>query len=341
MTAQDDNTTLFDNLPAPTGDAAALAALGGDGLSSEELDQLSYKLYNFRRPDKFSKDHLRALQTIHESFCRQFGLVLTTYLRSHVELSVVSVDQLTYEEFVRSMPSPLTIAILELQPLPGQALLGYGYEVTSAIIDRMLGGRGAGDIIPRELTDIEQALIKRVIERTLTSLEEAWQSMMNVQFFMVDTEDNYNMIQVVTPGEIVALVTFEISIANKDGGLISLCVPYPMLEEVIDQLSAQRIFRGQVAQSTPDSQEKLLSKMDFAKVPVQVHLGGADTTMREILALQTGDVIQLDRMTNQNMLMCVNNKPKFYCRPGTLRKKMAVYIVEDVGNVESVEGFGL
>lgn len=318
----------------------SLATMAPDGGGNSGVD-LSYKAYNFRRPDKFSKDHLRALQTIHEGFCRQFGMVLTTYLRTHVELDVVSVDQLTYEEFVRSMPAPTTVSILELQPLPGQALLGYGFEVTSSIIDRMLGGSGMANEMPRELTDIETSLVKRVIERTLTSLEEAWQSMLEVQFFLVDMEDSYNMIQVVTPGEIVALVTFEVKIGNQESGLLSLCIPYPMVEETIDQLNAQRIFRGQLAESTQDSQEKLLEKMHYAKVPVQVHLGGTKVSVREILELKTGDVVQLDRMANEHMLMCINKKPKFYCRPGTLRKKLAVYIVEDVDNVEAVRGFGL
>lgn len=304
-------------------------------------DKLSYKLYNFRRPDKFSKDHLRALQTIHESFCRQISLVLTTYLRASVSLDVVSVDQLTYEEFVRSMPSPMTVSILEMQPLPGQTLLGFGFEVTSAIIDRMLGGKGNPDGRPRELTDIEQALIKRVIERTLSTLEEAWQSMMDVQVFMVGMEESYNMIQVVTPGEIVALVTFEIKIANKDSGLISLCIPYPVVEEVIDQLSAQRIFRGQQMESSPAEQERLLNKLHYAKVPVQVHLAGTQVRVSDLLALRVGDVLRLDRRAEEPLLMSVNNKAKFYCRPGTFRNHLAVTITEDVDIVESVEGFGL
>ncbi|MFN8615068.1 MAG: flagellar motor switch protein FliM [Vampirovibrionales bacterium] len=304
-------------------------------------DKLSYKLYNFRRPDKFSKDHLRALQTIHESFCRQISLVLTTYLRAGVTMDVVSVDQLTYEEFVRSMPSPMTVAILEMQPLPGQTLLGFGFEVTSAIIDRMLGGKGGSDQRPRELTDIEQALIKRVVERTLTSLEEAWQSMMDVQIFMVGMEENYSMIQVVTPGEIVALVTFEIKIANKDSGLISLCIPYPVVEETIDQLSAQRIFRGQQMESTAQDQERLLNKLHYAKVPVQVHLAGTKVRVNDLLALQVGDVLRLDRRAEEPLLMSINNKPKFFCRPGTFRNHMAVTITDDVDIVESVEGFGL
>ena len=350
MLSQEEIDKLLSSLSVDADDSGGLGLGTGLGvldmpeesaMDSRLSDKLSYKLYNFRRPDKFSKDHLRALQTIHESFCRQISLVLTTYLRASVSLDVVSVDQLTYEEFVRSMPSPMTVSILEMQPLPGQTLLGFGFEVTSAIIDRMLGGKGNPDGRPRELTDIEQALIKRVIERTLTVLEEAWQSMMDVQVFMVGMEESYNMIQVVTPGEIVALVTFEIKIANKDSGLISLCIPYPVVEEVIDQLSAQRIFRGQQMESSPAEQDRLLNKLHYAKVPVQVHLAGTQVRVSDLLALRVGDVIRMDRRAEEPLLMSINNKPKFYCRPGTFRNHLAVTITEDVDIVESVEGFGL
>ena len=348
MLSQEEIDKLLSSLSVDAEDGGGIGTSLGvldmpddSAMDSRLSDKLSYKLYNFRRPDKFSKDHLRALQTIHESFCRQISLVLTTYLRASVSLDVVSVDQLTYEEFVRSMPSPMTVSILEMQPLPGQTLLGFGFEVTSAIIDRMLGGKGNPDGRPRELTDIEQALIKRVIERTLSTLEEAWQSMMDVQVFMVGMEESYNMIQVVTPGEIVALVTFEIKIANKDSGLISLCIPYPVVEEVIDQLSAQRIFRGQQMESSPAEQERLLNKLHYAKVPVQVHLAGTQVRVSDLLALRVGDVIRMDRRAEEPLLMSVNNKAKFYCRPGTFRNHLAVTITEDVDIVESVEGFGL
>ncbi len=142
--------------------------------NSEDDYKKGYKLYNFRRPDKFSKDHLRALQDVHREFSRQIALVLTAYLRMHIDIDVVSTDQLTYDEFMRSMPSPITIGIFELNPLPGQILLGVSFEVLSCIVDRMLGGVGLSENRQRELTDIEEALAKKVIERTVKTLESAW-----------------------------------------------------------------------------------------------------------------------------------------------------------------------
>lgn len=269
------------------------------------------------------------------------GLVLTAYLRMTVEIDVVSVDQLTYDEFVRSMPSPMTVSILELDPLPGQVLMGFGYEVTSSVIDRMLGGPGLAEPKARELTDIEQSLIRRVIDRTIVSLEEAWRSMMNVNASMVGLEETYALIQVATPGEIVALITFEVNLGNKNSGLISLCIPYPVLEGVIGQLSAQHIFHRQQSSVPFEEQEKILKKLNYAKMPVSVMLGGTSITVRDLLDLAVGDVIRLDREASQSLLTCVNGRPKFFSRPGKLKDNLAVYVVDPVEDEESIEGFGL
>lgn len=343
MLSQEEIDSLLSSLSVGLEQPAGISPEGGDGTGAGEavFEKRNYKLYNFRRPDKFSKDHLRALQTIHESFARQLGLVMTAYLRMTVEINVVSVDQLTYDEFIRSMPSPMTVSIIELDPLPGQVLFGLGYEVTSSVIDRMLGGSGGSEARARELTDIEQSLIRRVVERSNVCLEEAWQSVMSVNLSLVGMEESYALIQVATPGEIVALITFEVNIGNKNSGLISLCIPYPVLEGVISQLSAQHIFHRQQALVPFEEQEKILKKLNYAKIPIQVLLGGTSLSIGDLLELSPGDVIRLDRKASDNLLACVNGLPKFYCRPGKVKDKLAVYVYEDVNEVEAIKGFGL
>lgn len=340
MLSQDEIDSLLSSLSVGL-DQSAVAEEAAPGEESSHYEKRNYKLYNFRRPDKFSKDHLRALQTIHENFARQLGLVMTAYLRMTVEIDVVSVDQLTYDEFVRSMPSPMTVSILELDPLPGQVLMGMGYEVTSSIIDRMLGGPGLAEPKARELTDIEQSLIRRVLDRAIVSLEEAWRSVMNINATMVGMEESYALIQVATPGEIVALITFEVNLGNKNSGLVSLCIPYPVLEGVISQLSAQHIFHRQQSTMPVEEQEKILKKLNYAKTPIQVLLGGTTINVNDLMNLAVGDVIRLDREANEHMLACVNGRPKFFCRPGKLKDKLAVFVVDDVEIEEAIEGFGL
>lgn len=312
-------------------------------LHKAKTNPRNYKLYNFKRPDKFSKDHLRALQSVHENFARQFGMILTSYLRMPTEVDVVSVDQLTYDEFIRSMPNPMTVGILEIAPLPGQILIGFSHEVTSSVIDRMLGGPGLSEQYPRELTDIEQSLIRRVIERSMSGLEDAWQTIMTVDASLNSMEESYTMIQVATPGEIVALITFEVNIGNgKSSGLISLCLPYPVLETVISQLSAQNIFHGkQQGAVSEEEQLKVLRKLHYAKVPIQVLLGGTHLSVEDMVNLRVGDVIRLDRKASSHMLTCVNGVPKFFCRPGKLGKNLAVYVYDPIDQLEAIEGFGL
>jgi flagellar motor switch protein FliM len=330
---------------------AGMGASAGQGVSPAAaevpfVDNRNCKLYNFRRPDKFSKDHLRALQTIHEGFARQLSMVLTGYLRMPIDIEVISVDQLTYDEFIHSMPNPMLVSVVEMNPMPGQALLGFSHEVTSGLIDRMLGGPGNAESRPRELTDIEQQLIRRVINRSIATLQESWSSVVEVTTKLVGLEESYVLIQVATPGEIVALVTLQVSFGKQEFGLISFCLPYPVLEGVIDQLSAQHIFHGGARTHTESEQEKVLARLNQAKIPVSVLLGGTKIHVNDLIELQVGDVIRLNRSITDDLLVCVNNQPKFFGKPGTRHKKLAALTTgplseEDSTSSKLMEGFGL
>ncbi len=288
-----------------------------------------YKLYNFRRPDKFSKDHLRALQDLHKEFSRQLSLVLTAYLRMRIEIEVVSTDQLTYDEFIRSMPSPMTIGIFELAPLPGQILLGLSFDILSCIVDRMLGGLGLSEHKQRELTDIEEALAKKVIERIVKNLEGAWSNIVPVHGNIVGLDNNYQTVQIASTGEIVALITFEIQIAGKYFGLMSLCFPYPVLETVLGNLSTQHIFQTKGIVATTEDRQKMIQKLNTSNVDISVIFGSTEITMEEFLDLKEGDIIKLDTKLTDDLIVKVNNEKKYFARPGTLNNKMSVKITEE------------
>lgn len=308
--------------------------------NSEDDYKKGYKLYNFRRPDKFSKDHLRALQDVHREFSRQISLVLTAYLRMHIEIDVVSTDQLTYDEFMRSMPSPITIGIFELNPLPGQILLGVSFEVLSCIVDRMLGGVGISENRQRELTDIEEALAKKVIERTVKTLESAWSGIIPVQAEVVGLDNSYQMIQVATSGEIVALITFEVQIAGKYFGLISLCFPYPVLENVLAHLSTQHIFQTKGIVATTEERQKMIQKLNTSKVDLSVIYGSCDIPLEEFIHIKEGDIIKLENKTNEDLVVKVNDEKKFFARPGTLKNNICIKITDRYdATVDSLKGY--
>lgn len=295
-----------------------------------------YKLYNFRRPDKFSKDHLRGLQDIHREFSRQLSMALTAYLRMHLEVNVVSVDQLTYDEFTRSMPTPITIGVFELSPLPGQALIGISFEVLSSIVDRMLGGVGISENNNRELTDIEESLAKKVVERTVKTLESAWKHIMPVQGNVVDLDNNYTLVQVATPGEIVALITLEVQIDNKHFGLISLCFPYPILENILPQLTTQHIYQTKGLSATSEERQQMINKLNTSTVDIKVILGDTDATLQDLIDLKIGDVIKLNNKATDNLIMEINDNKKFFVRPGTLKNKVCVKITDRYNETDDI-----
>ena len=294
----------------------------------DDSEHKSYKLYNFRRPDKFSKDNLRALRDIHREFSKSISLILSGYLRMRVEIEIVSVDQLTYEEFVRSMPSPISVGVFEFEPLSGQILLGISFEVISCIVNRMLGGVGAIDPQTRELTDIEKALAKKVINIIIKSLEDSWNAIVPVTGKFISLDDNYQSIQVATAGEIVALLTFEVQIGGKHFGLFSICFPYPVLETVLTHLSTQHIFQTKGLVATNDERMKMISKLNLSLADVRVQFGTCSITLDDFMQLSEGDIIKLDNKIQDDLIVKVNGEKKFFARPGTLKNQVCVKITD-------------
>lgn len=293
-----------------------------------DSEHKSYKLYNFRRPDKFSKDNLRALRDIHREFSKAISLVLSGYLRMRVEIEIVSVDQLTYEEFVRSMPSPISVGVFEFEPLSGQVLLGISFEVISCIVNRMLGGVGNIENQSRELTDIEKALAKKIINIIIKSLEDSWNTIIPVTGKFISLDDNYQSIQVATAGEIVALLTFEVQISGKHFGLFSICFPYPVLETVLGHLSTQHIFQTKGLVASNDERLKMITKINTSNVDLRVQFGQCNITLDDFLQLSEGDIIKLDNKVQDDLIVKVNGEKKFFARPGTMKDKICVKITD-------------
>ena len=267
-----------------------------------DTEHKSYKLYNFRRPDKFSKDNLRALRDIHREFSKAISLVLSGYLRMRVEIEIVSVDQLV--------------------------LLGISFEVISCIVNRMLGGVGNIENQTRELTDIEKALAKKIINIIIKSLEDSWNAIIPVTGKFISLDDNYQSIQVATAGEIVALLTFEVQISGKHFGLFSLCFPYPVLETVLGHLSTQHIFQTKGLVASNDERMKMITKINTSNVDLRVQFGQCNITLDDFLQLSEGDIIKLDNKVQDDLIVKVNGEKKFFARPGTLKDKICVKITD-------------
>lgn len=285
------------------------------------------KVYDFKRPNKFSKDQLHTVQAIHENFSRLVTTYFSARLRTQVQTTVVSVEQLTYEEVVGSIPNPTIMNVLTVEPLDGNVIFEINPGIAFTIIDRLFGGPGEAPEKVRGLTDIERSVVEKVVTGLLELLGEAWESIVEIHPNLEMIESNPQFAQIVSPTEMVVLVTFEIKIGDKEG-LMTLCIPYIVLEPIIGKLSAHFWFSNSSRKVTQAQTDALKERVEKVKVPMSVILGNSNITIRELLELQVGDVIQLDKSTAHPMDMVVGTKAKFKGVPGVVGHRMAMQITQ-------------
>jgi flagellar motor switch protein FliM len=299
-------------------------------VSAEEMKveqkQKKIKIYDFKRPDKFSKDQIRTLYMLHENFARLINTYLSAHLRTLVHIDVASVDQLTYEEFIRSLPNPSVIGVFQMKPLKGNALFELNPNIVFSIIDRLFGGPGLPPAKPRPLTDIEEAIVRRVINKTLESFQEAWKQVVGIEPRLEVIETNPQFTQIVPPNDMVVIITLQTKIGQAEG-FFNICLPYLVLEPIMSKLTTTFWVASSVAkQSLPEHINAIQRKLERALVPMIVELGRATVTVHELLDLAVGDVLQLESKIEQDLSVLVGNQEKFKCKPGLAGKKMAVQV---------------
>ncbi len=327
-----------------------LMAFGSGESDTEDFRQVKdtrkIKIYDFKRPDKFSKEQIRTVQMMHETFARLTTTSLSAQLRSLVHVQVASVDQLTYEEFIRSIPTPTTLAVINMDPLKGNAILEIDPAITFSMIDRLFGGTGQGTKVQRDLTDIEQSVMEGIIVRILANMRESWTQVIDLRPRLGQIETNPQFAQIVPPNEMVVLVTLETKVSDEEG-MMNFCIPYLTIEPIISKLSTQFWFSSVRRSSTTQYLGVLKEKLSSVDMDVVAEIGSINLPIRDVLALRTGDIIRLSNVrVDDPLTLSVGNQKKFYCQPGVIGKRMAVQIVDkiipenDSSNFEelSVEG---
>lgn len=290
-------------------------------------EEKKVKTYDFKRPDKISKDQMRTLQMIHETFARLNTTMLSGQLRTAVQIQVISVDQLTYEEFIRSIPEFTILSIFELGSLDGNAILELNPGIVYTVIDRLFGGPGETVDMSRELTDIELTVIERVLMKLLGNLKDSWANIMDVSPRIEQIESNPQFVQIVGPNEMVVLITFEVKIGNTEG-MMNMCLPYMLIEPIVSKLSAQYWFSSVRKESNNENFEALKSRVNKVKVPVVARLGETEISLQELMGLKVGDVLGINKTIKQALDVYVGSKIKFKGMPGMVGKKMAVSVKE-------------
>ncbi len=282
------------------------------------------KIYDFKSPDRFSKDQLRTLQMIYENYSRSISTTLSTFLRKLVVVNVASVDQISFEHFTKTVMNPSTLVIVDMYPLKGSAIMEIPPVLTFAFIERLLGGQGDTLKNPRELTDIELSVIEGVIMRLITNLKEAWSSIIDFKPKIEGIETNIQFTQLVPINDTVVLVTLETRIGKLEGSLL-FCIPYLTLESIVNRLSARNIYisyrKEQGINSMVMRQHLVNLNLDLT-----VELGETSIRAKEIFDLQKGSVIDLDIPVNSLLKMNVGNKLKYLVRPGKLGKSLGVVV---------------
>ena len=285
---------------------------------------------------------------MHETFARLTTTSLSAQLRSLVHVQVASVDQLTYEEFIRSIPTPTTLAVINMDPLKGNAILEIDPAITFSMIDRLFGGTGQGTKVQRDLTDIEQSVMEGIIVRILANMRESWTQVIDLRPRLGQIETNPQFAQIVPPNEMVVLITLETKVSDEEG-MMNFCIPYITIEPIISKLSTQFWFSSVRRSSTTQYLGILKEKLSSVDMDVVAEIGSINLPIRDVLALRTGDIIRLSNVrVDDPLVLSVGNQKKFYCQPGVIGKRMAVQITDkiipenDSGNFEelSVEGEG-
>jgi flagellar motor switch protein FliM len=317
-------------VPAPAGPGSA----GSERALSPAAIKPREKItpYDFKRPERVGKEQMRALQTLHEGFGRNFAAGLSAMLRSMVEVKLTSVDQLTYSEFVFSLENPTCFNLLSAEPLEGNLILDINPSILYPIIDRLLGGgREASPLARRPLTEIELRLVARITGLFLEELRHDWENVLDLKLEVVRVESNPQLVQIVPPNEVVVLISFEVALGEVRG-MVNLCIPYNAIERISGKLSANSWVTYGKRQATPETIKQIGQTLRSSIVEMRVRLARTEITAGELIGLRVGDIITTQKDVRSALLVTVEGVPKFRASPGALKGHKAVQICEVIDN---------
>ena len=284
-------------------------------------------VYDFKRPERVGKEQMRALQTMHEGFGRNFGASLSALLRSIVEVKLTSVDQLTYSEFVFSLENPTCFNLVNAHPLEGQLILDVNPSILFPIIDRLLGG--SADSPPparRPLTEIELRLVSRITSLFLREMQHAWENVLPLKLEVDRVESNPQLVQIIPANEVVVLISFELTV-GETRGMMNLCIPFNSIERISGKLSSNSWVSYSKRPPTPESMQTIGDKIGAAPVEVVVELASTKISTADLLSLRVGDIVASEKDVAEPLRVSIEGTPKFLSSPGQFKGRKAIQIV--------------
>ena len=307
-----------------------LAALSTGELDMDQIQDANEKQaknYDFKRPAKFSKEHLRTLEIIFEHYGRLVSTNLPVYLRKNVQVNVASSETVTFSEFTNSLSNPVILGIVDFQPLQGNIIIDLSTNLAYTMIDRMLGGQGTPLEKSRDFSEIELSILEKIMVLSIQLMREPWKNVVDIAPVLERIETNSQFAQIISPNDMVAIVTLNMKIGDVEG-FMNVCLPYFTLEDVMDKLNTKFWF-STMQDKTDDSYEEnialLIKKVD---VPIKVVLGKSNIAVSDFVSLVPGDIIRLDSHVEEELDIYVGNIKKFKAFPGSSKDRYAVRVTE-------------
>lgn len=310
---------------------ALLSALSTGELESDETnkeeEKHKIKLYDFKSPQKFSKEHIRTIELVHDNYARIISNYLTGQIRHNVKVKIETVEQITYEEFIHSVQNPTIITIFKMPPLTGNIIFETNPQFSLQVIDILLGGNGNRKVETKEFSDIDKNIMRQVTTGMIRNLKLAWESILEVETEVEGIETNPAINQTLAPNEPVALIAFSVEM-NKRSTFINMCIPYLSIEKILDKLVVQYAFQNNDENLIAESRGKIEEGIQKVDIEVKAELGTTHLTVDDFLKLTKGDVIKLDNKSSSPIKVYVGNEECYYGKPGITGKNMGVMILD-------------
>ncbi|MBR1692298.1 MAG: flagellar motor switch protein FliM [Lachnospiraceae bacterium] len=313
-----------------------LQALSSGELDVEEMKEdkeKQVKNYDFKRPAKFSKEHLRTLEIIFDHYGRLLSTNLPIHLRKNVQVSVASSETFTFSEFTNALSNPVILGIINFNPLPGTVIIELASNLGFAMIDRMLGGAGDPLDKARDFSEIELSVLDRIMVTCMQLLREPWKNVVDINPLLERIETNPQFAQVIAPNDMIAIVTLNMVIGDVEG-LMNVCLPYFTLENIMDRLNTKYWFANMQENSDETYGEYIETMIRRADMPIKALLGKSRVSVLDFANLQVGDIIRLDTRVDSELEVYVGNIKKFTALPGTNKDNYAVRIMDVIREEE-------
>lgn len=309
---------------------ALLSALSSGEMDADELkkeqQEKKVKVYDFKRALRFSKDQIRSLTRLHENYARLLTTFFSAQLRTYVQISVTSADQIPYGEFISSIPKMTILNVFDVPPLEGRILMEVNPHIAYAMMDRMMGGRGSSINKVDNLTEIETKIMSNMFENAFDLFREAMEDLIDIEPTLAEFEVNPQFLQMVSPNETVVVISLSTTI-GETSGMINICIPHVVLEPIIPKLSGHYWMQAEKKERLPEFTSRLEENIQQSVVQIVAELGTSDISIQDFLMLDIGDVIEMNQTIQQPLMIKVGDIPKFIGQPGKVNKKMAVQVL--------------